>query len=552
MELDGVSAAGPDGPGRRQPQPWRDSVPPRDGEYDGPWPDEPGLAAADGEGPESGREMAGTTGFEAGGVLDVLEPWGALAGLIEDVTRADEHCEPGHGALSRLDDDALTGVLRAWRRLESWCAAGGLAAVAELAGRRPTDGALPDRGRRFMPPGESASRADQPPAGQGGVPTGQEGAPGGAPSTAGAFPAPISEFASGEVAAALVLSGQAAERHLDLALGLALRLPGTNRALRAGEIDVLRARIIAEATQTLDAAGAARAEALLLPRVANMTAGQVRAAIARAVLMVDPETARRRREEAAKDARVMPGREDVGTAALCGRDLPPAEVLAADQRITDRARELRAAGLTGTMDELRARAYLDFLLDRPLPAREPGPADSHAADGNGTRADGGGSPVDGKGSPAEGKGSPAEGNGGPDSAGPGDCPPVSVPPGLAARINLTVPLAALLHLNDHPAEAAGFGPLDADVARAIVAAASGNPFTSWCLTLTGPDGRAVGHGCGRRPRHRPPSGRRRAGPAGPRDGTGPPIPDGLSFTITPIAVRGCDHHNESPGYEPSP
>ena len=385
-----------------------------------------------------------------------------------------------------------------------------------------------------MPPGESASRVDQPPAGQGGVPTGQEGAPGGAPSTAGAFPAQISEFASDEVAAALVLSGQAAERHLDLALGLALRLPGTNRALRAGEIDVLRARIIAEATQTLDAAGAARAEALLLPRVANMTAGQVRAAIARTVLMVDPETARRRREEAAKDARVMRWREDVGTAALCGRDLPPAEVLAADQRITDRARELRAAGLTGTLDELRARAYLDFLLDRPLPAREPGPA----ADGNGTPADGSGSLADGKGSP--------------DSAGPGDCPPVSVPPGLAARTNLTVPLAALLHLNDHPGEAAGFGPLDADVARAIVAAASGNPLTSWCLTLTDPDGRAVGHGCGRRPRHRPPSGRRRAGPAGPRDGTGPPIPDGLSFTITPIAVRDCDHRNESPGYEPSP
>ena len=254
--------------------------------------------------------------------------------------------------------------------------------------------------------------------------------------------------------------------------------------------------------------------------------------------LMDPETARRRREEAAKDARVMRWREDVGTAALCGRDLPPAEVLAADQRITDRAHELRAAGLTGTMDEVRARAYLDFLLDRPLPAREPGPGDGHPADGNGT--------------PADGSGSPADGNGSPDSAAPGDCPPVSAPPGLAARINLTVPLAALLHLNDHPERLLGLARWTRTSARAIVAAASGNPFTSWCLTLTHTDGRAVGHGCRPPPAAQASGWPSARGPAGPRDGTGPPIPDGMSFTITPIAVRDCDHRNESPGYEPSP
>jgi hypothetical protein len=72
-----------------------------------------------------------------------------------------------------------------------------------------------------------------------------------------------------------------------------------------------------------------------------------------------------------------------------GRELPPDEVLAADQKITARARELRRAGLEGGMDELRARAYLDLLLgkdsrpgtDRPrtLPPvrRRPGsPAES--------------------------------------------------------------------------------------------------------------------------------------------------------------------------------
>ena len=47
-----------------------------------------------------------------------------------------------------------------------------------------------------------------------------------------------------------------------------------------------------------------------------------------------------------------------------GRELPPAEVLAADQRITAWARQLKKAGLDGSMDELRARAYLDLLLGK--------------------------------------------------------------------------------------------------------------------------------------------------------------------------------------------
>ena len=63
-------------------------------------------------------------------------------------------------------------------------------------------------------------------------------------------------------------------------------------------------------------------------------------------------------------ARVERWLEDSGNAALAGRELPPDEVLAVDERITARARELKAAGLDGGMDEIRARAYLDLLLGR--------------------------------------------------------------------------------------------------------------------------------------------------------------------------------------------
>ena len=106
---------------------------------------------------------------------------------------------------------------------------------------------------------------------------------------------------------------------------------------------------------------------------ARLTPGGLRAAIAHAVMEVAPEKAKERRETAAKDARVERWAEDSGNAALMGCELPPDEVLAADQRITAWAKELRTAGLEGDMDELRARAFLDLLLgqdSRPRPRRQ--------------------------------------------------------------------------------------------------------------------------------------------------------------------------------------
>ena len=146
-----------------------------------------------------------------------------------------------------------------------------------------------------------------------------------------------------------------------------------------------------------------------------------------------------------------------------------------------------------------------------------------------------------------------ESAGAPSGAAGGPSP--AVPDGLAARINLTVPLTTLLHLSDHAGEAAGFGPLDADLVRAIVATASGNPFTSWCLTITDPDGRALGHGCGKRRRK---SSGGSDPPGDPRwPGTvllpaPPAIPGNLSFAIAPIAAGDCDHRHEGSGYQLSP
>jgi hypothetical protein len=424
------------------------------------------------------------SGFESGAVLDISAPSGSLAGLADAATR--------NGRLAELADDELIGVLRAWQRLESWCASGLLTAVAELARRRP---------------------ADRTPA-----------------AAPGMFPAQLSEFISEEIAAALTLTSRTADACQDLALDLATRLPGTARALAEGIIDRAKARLIADSTRVLTDEQARAVEAQILPRAGQQTTGQLRASVTRAVLATDPEAAARRREEAQKDPRVRRWQEDAGTAALAGYGLPPADVLAADQRLTNQARALRQAGLPGSLEELRARAYLDALL-----GQNSTPVQDSAA---------GHPPVSGA-SPAQ----PAEP--GP-AAGPGPAAatrPQAQPP-LAARVTLTVPLATHLGLGDQPGHVAGFGPVDPALARELTALAAGHPASRFCVTVTGAGGQAIGHGCipGRPPSLAPPS-LALAGLAPPS--VTPPAPGGFAITISPLARGSCDHRHREPGHQPS-
>ena len=115
-------------------------------------------------------------------------------------------------------------------------------------------------------------------------------------------------------------------------------------------------------------------EAKILGRAGRLTPGGLRSALARAVMEVAPKTAKQRRQTAAKFARVERWAEDSGNAALMGRELPPDEVLACDQRICWWAGELRKAGLEGGMDELRARAFLDLVLGKDSRPRPDGTA----------------------------------------------------------------------------------------------------------------------------------------------------------------------------------
>jgi hypothetical protein len=381
------------------------------------------------------------------------------------------------------------------------------------------------------------------------------------------MPAAWDEFTADELAAALGESHGHADGLLSFAQALAVRLPGTKAALRDGTISRYKAEIIACTTTLLDPAGARKAEAKVLGRASRLTPGGLRAAIARAVMEVAPDKARQRREAAAKDAQVQRWAEDSGNAALMGRELPPAEVLAADQRISAWARQLRAAGLDGDMDALRARAYLDLLLGKDSRPRQDIPGGG-AADGGGP----GGGPDSGgpdSGGPDSG-GSAGPGDGGLGVGGSGlDVPPAGVvPAGFAGRVTLTVPLATVLGLADRPGELAGLGPADPWLARGLTAAAAENPKTTWCVTVTDQHGRAIGHGCARpAPKNR---GKRdkpaaRDGPGfaftpasrdGPPGGYGtwtlrtPGAGPDLLVTLDPLITDPCDHRFEASGHDP--
>ena len=202
---------------------------------------------------------------------------------------------------------------------------------------------------------------------------------------------------------------------MELALALD-RLPRTRAALAAGLIDERRAEVIAEELAGLDDEHAAAVEALIIGKAPRLTSGQLRALVRRAVLSADPAAARRRKEKALKDARVEMFPETSGTAALSGRDLPPAAALAADKHLTALAQALKATGIPGTLDTLRARAYLHLLTGQPaatliLPTATPGPPGHHPRPGPGT--------------------SPAPGSTAPGSTTPGSTTPAA-PPGSTA------------------------------------------------------------------------------------------------------------------------
>ena len=535
---------------------------------------------------------------------DAPAPSGPMALLVDELSGPQRRC-PG------ADGDELVGLLRAWAAVESWAAGAKLGVIREIM-------------RREGPPSHGSDHGD--------------------------LPETWSASLRYELSGALACSTQSAEATASLAWQLGARLPRIGARLDDGTLTSPKAKAVAETLEQLTDPDAAAAEALIADQLAGKTYTQVLRLAEQAALTVDPDLAERRREHAQKNyARVSFFRENAGTAALSGRDLPPDEALAAMANVNARAEEYKESEAFGDtpMDALRACAYLDLInglsaSDRIALAeqqddaddaaqawaaadasagREPGPDDAHPdaedrADPDDcacSECDGSCQPHDDDDPDASGQpddddpdddtrpdgggdvGGPRPGGSGGGGRGPG--------PGVSHAgkehekrpADLIVPLATLLGLAERPGEIHGFGLLDPKLARELAAAAAASQRTEVCVTVTSPEGYAIGHGCARPVRRS-----RQAGPPAslvalpvqlnltipaaalpslskllvdhtgswsftPRTPCGSPgTPDGfgtwtlvlpggreLTVRLDPVPVFECDHRYETHGYQPS-
>ena len=73
--------------------------------------------------------------------------------------------------------------------------------------------------------------------------------------------------------------------------------------------------------------------------------------------------------------------EGSGNSALAGREMTPADAIAADARLTAQAKWLRVRGAVGTLDQLREAALAAVLNGRDITTLLPASPDS-SADGS--------------------------------------------------------------------------------------------------------------------------------------------------------------------------
>ena len=238
-------------------------------------------------------------------------------------------------------DRDLAGLAAAFRRVASWAQAGELAMVAQVAAR-------------------SAARDER-------IGLAADGRP-----------AWVSRDAAAQVSLELALSACGGEAWAQLAVTLRWRLPSTAAALAAGDIDLYRAKVIAEGTGVLAEDAARAVEGKVLPGAGEMTYGQLHAAVRRAVIAADPEGAERRREASERRAGVRLYPDEDHTATLAGVRLPAVQAAAAMARLSAMAAALRASGAGGGIDFLRAYVFLGSLTGTlpPIPPSADGPPDN--------------------------------------------------------------------------------------------------------------------------------------------------------------------------------
>lgn len=241
------------------------------------------------------------------------------------------------------------------------------------------------------------------------------------------------DWAEIDVAAALRLSPVSAARRVEVARQLTGRLRATQRALENGDVTFWYALSLVEAVAELDDDAALGVEQTVLDGAGSMTLARFRARLRRAVIAAAPRSADERHTKAIGDRRVVLTPQPDGMAWLSAFLTAP-EAIAAYRALNDSV--AADEGLDG-IDVRRADAFVGALqglwaLDAPA-ARHDGSA--------GRR--------------------PAE----PRSA-----------------VNVTIDLATLLRLTDHPGHLDGYGDIPPELARRLASDGDWQRFVTEPLT----------------------------------------------------------------------
>ncbi|HLS73944.1 MAG TPA: DUF222 domain-containing protein [Actinomycetaceae bacterium] len=237
--------------------------------------------------------------------LEAQEPGPQLAQFLETLD------------LDAVDDYCLVEVVAAYKRMESWAAAGAMGAAAALAERpalNPTwPGEEPGRTR-----GES--------------------------------------LAGHELAVRLKITKRAGARLAAAGRAFKGLLADTGQALARGLIDAPRATAIFSALDELPAEVAIAAEHEVIDKAPGRTLRQLQHDLAKAVIAVDPDEADTRHRAAVKKRRVHRPQPRPDGMALFSALLPAVDAVALDLALDSAARAAKHNGSTRTLDQLRADA----------------------------------------------------------------------------------------------------------------------------------------------------------------------------------------------------
>ncbi|GAA1282840.1 HNH endonuclease signature motif containing protein [Pseudonocardia aurantiaca] len=300
-----------------------------------------------------------------------------IAALELDVDTADPAC---------LSDAQLIDAMVGFERQAAWAQARQARIVAEFARRRPPDA-------------KDMAGTDR---------------------TCAASP-----YAPDEVGLALRLSRWSATARIGQSRELVERLPETLGLWQAGRLDERRVTAICDATRNLPVDTARAVQERVLPRAPEQTLGQLKAALARAVIAADPESAERRHTAARRDRRVAVNPEPEGMASLWAL-LPATDAVAAFGWLTRLARGCGAQD-PRSMDARRADLLAALLTGRLTPATAAAPGGSEG--------------------------------------------PRPVSPGKPL-VQVVMPFTTLLGADQQPCELVGHGPITAEHAREIASDAT--------------------------------------------------------------------------------